>query len=363
MSKVDELLEMKPFQADADEKKGVFMEAMQEAAKLHYEKCELYKKFCQKNNFDPNGNYALEDIPFFPVSLFKTVKLISVDEKDVVRIVNSSATTSGIPSTVYLDNVTAKRQVKALNSIMSGFIGPERKTFIVFDCPETIKSNDGRLASRGTAIRGFLPFSKKMIFILNKDLEVDKEALKQIAGEDNACYLGFTFLIYQIMEKHKNDKEVKDALKHRKDSLMLHLGGWKKLQELNISKTSFNMELSRFLNIGEKNVIDVYGMVEQLGTIYPDCEYGYKHVPVYSEIIIRDVQTLKPVEDGKEGFIQLLTPLPNSYPGISVLSDDIGVIVKKDECECGRRGKAFLFRSRAQNAELKGCGDTLASKE
>jgi len=355
MSKVDELLEMKPFQ---DGKRELFMEAMKESLRLHYEKCGLYRKFCQKNNFDPYGSYTLEDIPFFPVSLFKTVKLISVDEKDVVRIVNSSATTSGIPSTIYLDNVTAKRQVKALNSIMSSFIGSERKTFIVFDCPETIKSNDGKLASRGTAIRGFLPFSKKMIFLLNKDLEIDRDALKQIEGEKDVCYLGFTFLIYQIMQKYKSDTEIR-VLKNIIGSSVLHLGGWKKLQELNISKPTFNKELARFLNTDERKVIDVYGMVEQLGTIYPDCEFGYKHVPVYSEIIIRDMETLKLVKEGEEGFIQLLTPLPHSYPGISVLSDDIGVIVKNDECGCGRKGKAFLFRSRAQKAEQKGCGDTI----
>jgi hypothetical protein len=359
MSRVNELLEMKPFQ---DGKEGPFMEAMKESLKLHYEKCGLYRKFCQKNNFDPYGSYALEDVPFFPVSLFKTVKLISVDEKDIVKTVNSSATTSGIPSTVYLDSVTAKRQVKALNSIMSSFIGTERRTFAVFDSPETVRSSEGKLSSRGTAIRGFLPFSKRMVFVLDKGLNLDRKALKEIASEENVCFLGFTFLIYQIMERHKNDRDAAEALKGVK-SLVLHLGGWKKLQELNISKAAFNQEVSRFLNTEEGRIIDVYGMVEQLGTIYPDCECGFKHVPAYSEIIIRDPETLKPAEDGKEGFIQLLTPLPNSYPGVSVISDDIGVIVKRDGCECGRRGKAFLFRNRAQKAELKGCGDTLAPKD
>src|SRR4030042_6763609 len=118
MSRVDELLDLKPFQ----EGKEAFMGAMRESLQLHYAKCEPYRKFCQKNGFDPHGEYALEQIPFFPVSLFKTVKLISVDEKDIVKSVSSSATTSGVPSKVYLDAITAKRQGKALGSIMSRFI-------------------------------------------------------------------------------------------------------------------------------------------------------------------------------------------------------------------------------------------------
>ena len=363
MSRVDELLEMKPFQTDVHRKKEIFMEAMKESLKLHYEKCGLYRKFCQKNGFDPHGRYTLEQIPFFPVSLFKTVKLISVDERDIVKSVSSSATTSGVPSKVYLDAITAKRQVKVLSAIMSSFIGTERRTFAVFDSPETVKSSEGKLSSRGTAIRGMLPFSKKMIFVLDRELNLDRDALKEIASEEDVCFLGFTFLIYQIMEKYRDDADVAAAMKRVKDPLVLHLGGWKKLQELNVNKPAFNKEVARFLNTQETKVKDIYGMVEQLGTIYPDCELGFKHVPVYSEIIIRDPETLKPAEDGKEGFIQLLTPLPNSYPGVSVISDDMGVIVKRDGCGCGRKGKTFIFRSRAQKAELKGCGDTLASGE
>ena len=99
-------------------------------------------------------------------------------------------------------------------------------------------------------------------------------------------------------------------------------------------------------------------MVEQLGTIYPDCEYGFKHVPTYSHIIIRDINTLEPVEHGKRGFIQILTPIPHSYPGVSVLTDDIGKIVGINSCKCGRKGICFQFLERLKTADLAGCGDT-----
>jgi hypothetical protein len=352
MPKTEELLGRKAFERD----ENLFMEAMREAIKFHYENCGMYRKFCDKKGFDPDSKFALEEIPFFPVSLFKTLKLVSVPEGEIVKDISSSST-SGISSRIYLDTITARRQVKALHSIMSSFIGSERKDFIVFDSPDTIKSREGHLSSRATAIRGMLPFSKNMFFVLDSELNLDVKALEKAVSGGEVCFFGFTFLVHQVLEKNRNNPEVRKLLRKLENSLVLHIGGWKKLRDLGIEKPNFNRSLAGFLNTTEKRIIDIYGMTEQLGTIYPDCEFGYKHVPAYSEIIIRDVQSLNPVENGKQGFIQLLTPIPHSYPGISIISDDLGVIVTEN-CKCGR-GKAFLFRARAEKAELKGCGDTI----
>ena len=103
-------------------------------------------------------------------------------------------------------------------------------------------------------------------------------------------------------------------------------------------------------------------MTEQLGTVYPDCSEGFKHVPLYSDIIIRDITTTESLAKGKAGLIQFVSPIAHSYPGISILSDDIGRIVGVDDCECGRMGKYFVFEKRAEFAELRGCGDTLDIK-
>ena len=100
-------------------------------------------------------------------------------------------------------------------------------------------------------------------------------------------------------------------------------------------------------------------MTEQLGTIYPDCSEGNKHVSAYSEIFIRNTDTLEIEEIGTSGFIQLVSPIPQSYPGISLLSDDIGKIIGVDDCACGRKGKYFRFEKRTEKADIKGCGDTI----
>ena len=62
------------------------------------------------------------------------------------------------------------------------------------------------------------------------------------------------------------------------------------------------------------------------------------------------------------GFIEVMSILPSSYPGQALLTEDIGEIIGIDDCPCNRKGKYFVFRSRAKKVELRGCGDTFAER-
>jgi hypothetical protein len=50
--------------------------------------------------------------------------------------------------------------------------------------------------------------------------------------------------------------------------------------------------------------------------------------------------------------------LPESYPGHSILTEDLGRITAVDTCPCGRLGKALRIEGRVPKAELRGCSDT-----
>ena len=49
-----------------------------------------------------------------------------------------------------------------------------------------------------------------------------------------------------------------------------------------------------------------------------------------------------------------------SYPGNSILTEDLGTIHGIDDCECGRKGKYFTISGRIPKTELRGCSDTFA---
>jgi len=168
---------------------------------------------------------------------------------------------------------------------------------------------------------------------------------------------GFTFMIYQHFYKELVRKGEKLDLSN---AVLLHGGGWKKLISEAVSTEDFKKKLNEVCGITQ--VHDYYGMVEQTGTIYIECEYGHLHAPVFSDVIIRRPHDFSVAGLGEKGIIQVVSILPESYPGHSLLTEDEGVLLGEDNCPCGRMGKYFKIVGRLKNAEIRGCSDTYAEK-
>ena len=358
---IDELLKMEPFSLKYLEKKPHFMKCVTESIQFHYANCLDYQNYCKKKNFDPNKIKDISDVPFLPIDIFKKITLLSVPKSEITKIVKSSSTTGNLPSIIHLDKKTVNRQIISLNSIIIDFIGREKLQFIIIDNKKTLETNNDDLSSRNSAIRGMLLFAKKFNCILDENLKMDSEILSELGNIKNSksCIFGFTWLIHQILSQNENNEKIKEFFSKIPQSFILHIGGWKKLSNLSISKQEFNEKCSNFFNTNSDKIIDVYGMTEQLGIVYPDCKYGNKHVPMFSEILIRNIDSLEIQPDGKSGFIQVISPIPNSYPGTSLITDDIGEILGRDNCLCGRKGTYFIFKKRSEIADPKGCGDTI----
>ena len=57
------------------------------------------------------------------------------------------------------------------------------------------------------------------------------------------------------------------------------------------------------------------------------------------------------------GLIQIISLLPTSYPGHSIITEDQGAIFGEDDCKCGRSGKYFKVFGRIPKSEIRGCGN------
>ena len=101
-----------------------------------------------------------------------------------------------------------------------------------------------------------------------------------------------------------------------------------------------------------QNVRDLYGMVEH-GVPYCECEKWRMHIPNYSRVLVRDPITLEVLPPGQAGLLQFLTPYHHSFPAVSLLTTDRGVV--HPECRCGRKSPTLTLLGRAGVTKHKGC--------
>ena len=230
---------------------------------------------------------------------------------------------------------------------------------IIIDTEAVVK-NRSLFSARGAGILGFSMFGNKRIYALNEDMELNTELVVEFLEKhknERLFLFGFTFMIWQHFYKQLVEKDIKLDLSN---AVLIHGGGWKKLINESVSSNDFKEKLKAVCGI--QNIHDYYGMVEQTGSIYMECEYGHLHAPVFSDIIIRRAHDFSIAETGKKGIIQVLSILPKSYPGHSLLTEDEGILLGEDDCSCGRLGKYFKIVGRLKDAEIRGCSDTYAEK-
>lgn len=365
--KTGQLLGMSPYEPSAEAEK-LYTEALQEELLFHYDHNEAYRQFCNRKGFDPHLPLTdIAQIPPVAVSVFKELgfSLASVPKEDIRLRLQSSAT-SGTPSTIVVDKETSRRQAKAMIKVMQEVIGRERKPFLVMDIDPRSEFK-ALLGARFAAITGYLNFASKAAYFLKAnekkvsyfDVEAMQEYLQTLPAEQPVVVFGFTYILYSQVLKALQASNVKLHLP--KGSKIIHIGGWKKLESEKVEKSLFNKQLSDVFGIELTDVVDIYGFTEQMGLNYPDCPCGCKHTSNYVRVLVRDAQTHEVLPPGKEGMLEFVTPVPHSYPGNAVLTDDLGYIVD-EPCPYGRGGTRFVVTGRLKKAEIRGCGDILANK-
>lgn len=357
MDKLEELFLKEQYSIPKPEKDRLLIAILNDLTKAHYERCLPYSHVLDNlhKSESPFQCESLSEIPYLPVRLFKRTGLHSLRKKEIFKTLTSSGTTSQQPSMIYLDKETAMLQVKALAVIVTSFIGKERLPMILIDSRVALK-NRSMFSARSAGLLGMSYFGRDHFYALDENMQLDMEGLANFLkkhGNETILLFGFTFMIWQYFyhELKKANEQVR-----LKDAILIHGGGWKTLTEQAISNDDFKYAL--FGQLGIRRVYNYYGMVEQVGGIYMECEEGFFHAPNFSEILIRDYRNWEPFPVGKSGIIQTLSVLPWSYPGHSLLTEDIGTIYGIDNCSCGRKGTYFLIEGRIPQAELRGCSDT-----
>lgn len=344
-----------PYGLDKIAKQALLLETLNTLTNWHRQQCEPYRNMVT-GLFKNVAVSTLDDLPFIPVSLFKTLNLLSVKKEDVVKTLNSSGTTGQAVSKIYLDRETSIRQTQVLAAIMAAFLGRQRLPMVIVDSAELLKDRT-KFNARAAGILGFSVFGRKHYYCLDEKLELQIDGLQNFLNDHEGqpiLLFGFTYVVWQGL--YQGALNAGKKLNFGKNSTLIHGGGWKKLIDQQVSNDIFKQKLKDQLGI--ERVFNYYGMVEQVGSIFMECEFGHLHSPIFADIVVRDPITLKPLPFGQTGVVEVLSALPLSYPGHALLTEDMGVIHGEDDCPCKRLGKYFSISGRLPKAEMRGCSDT-----
>lgn len=359
ISAVEQVFDTPVYGLSQVNKSARLLTALCELTAHHRQKCPPYAAILAAQ--PQHVPHSLADLPFLPVRLFKQHLLESIEPGERFKVLTSSGTTGQAVSRIALDRLTSAYQTKAMVRIMQSFLGKDRWPMLVIDHPGVIRDRLS-FSARGAGILGMSNFGRRPVYALQDDsMALDFEGVisfLEASAESPVLLFGFTFMVWEFLVRALENS---GRCLHIPNGILVHSGGWKKLQVQAVENDTFKRRLQAVTGI--QRVHNFYGMVEQVGSIFVECEQGHLHVPSFAEVIVRRADDWSEAAIGEEGLIQVLSCLPHSYPGHSLLTEDLGQLTGEDDCPCGRLGRTFTVKGRLPKAEVRGCSDTFGERQ
>jgi hypothetical protein len=347
-----------PFALGSAERAALTLPRYRRLTQFHRDSCPQYGSILGKLRFPVEAISSCVDVPFLPVRLFKDNELRSVPSGAVVKTMTSSGTTGQQVSKIYLDKQTALSQTRVLAHLVGSVLSKKRLPLLIVDSRSVVK-NRQMFSARGAGILGFSIFGTDVEYALDDEMRLDLPRVRAFISRhesEEILLFGFTSIIWEYFYQPLS---LSGVLLDLRNSVVIHGGGWKKLINQSITNEKFKDSLRAVCGVGK--VLNYYGMVEQTGSIYLECEQGFLHSSIYSEVSARRPADFSPCELGEPGLIEVMSVIPMSYPGHALLTEDMGILRGWDNCACGRRGAFFQVLGRAPKSEVRGCSDTYVS--
>lgn len=303
--------------------------------RYQYQSVAVYRRYAEVIGRTPDKVNALDDIPFLPVSFFKTHNIIS-EGKEPEIIFSSSGTTGQVVSRHCVAETTLYEQ-----SFLRGFercYGDPSQYCILALLPSYLERGGSSLVYMAEVLirRSQHPDSG---FYLDQYEALSRKlkSLKQIGKK--TILLGVTYALLDLAEQFPLDFP---------DLIIMETGGMKGRR-----KEMIREELHEILRkaFGVPTIHSEYGMTELLSQGYSTGN-GIYTTPPWMHILIRDVNDpFSWRTDGKTGGISIID-LANLYSCSFIATQDLGRL---------HADGSFEVLGRFDDAELRGCNLMIGS--
>jgi hypothetical protein len=300
-------------------------------AMFHYQARhnQVYKNFLQAINFSPATVHDFRQIPFLPIELFKTQKVLS-DEAETGFYFESSGTTHQVRSKHFVSDIELYKQSAA--SGFSHFYGTPTAYCFIALLPSYLERQHTSLVFMCNHLMSLSGHCNNGFYLddfetLNTVLyENEKRKIKTIL-------IGVTYALLDFAEQYPMPLQT---------TMIMETGGMKGRRE-EITREELHERLKKAFQC--EAIHSEYGMTELLSQAYAK-KNGIFFTPPWMQVLIRDPEdpfTL--LSSSKTGCINIID-LANLYSCSFIATQDLGKRYADG---------SFEVLGRYDNSEIRGC--------
>lgn len=303
---------------------------------FQYRENAIYRQYCDLMQKTPQAVKSITQIPFLPIGLFKTHKIISGAIGEAQAIFESSGTTAQQRSMHYV--LYTEMYERSFFKAFALQYGNPKYWCILALLPSYLERQNASLVYMADAL--IKASNNKNSGFYLYDIEALNKVLKQNeAAKIKTLLLGVSFALLDFAEKFPM------PLKH---TTVIETGGMKGRREELLKE-----ELHNFLShaFGLNAIHSEYGMTELLSQAYSSGN-GIFTCPPWMKILLRAeddpmfVQCADDVQDKPKTGVVNIIDLANIYSCSFIATDDVGRLYKD-----GR----FEILGRIDYSDIRGC--------
>lgn len=305
-----------------------FEEKALQLSRFQYQYNNVYRQWCSILGVDVNNISRLTDIPFLPVSFFKTHKVVTTEFEPEV-VFTSSGTTQTINSNHYVKSADLYREsfVKAFEL----FYGDIKEWCVLGLLPSYLERTGSSLVMMVDDMVKLSNHADSGFYLY--DFERLAQTLKKLEAIGQKTLLtGVTFALLDFAEKYPIQ------LNH---TVIMETGGMKGRRR-ELTRQEVHGELINAF--GVKNIHSEYGMTELLSQAYSKGE-GRFACPPWMRVLVRNEEDPLTITETGKGVLNIID-LANIYSCAFIAVDDAGIIYNDG---------SFEVWGRLDNSDIRGC--------
>ncbi|MBW8242231.1 acyl transferase [Muricauda oceani] len=310
---------------NADEFEAVALDMF----RFQYENNTIYRSFCDHLKKNPKHVSDHLEIPFLPISFFKTHQIVSTQRK-AETIFTSSGTTQNTTSKHFVADIGLYEEsfLKAFES----FYGKPEELCILALLPSYLERDGSSLIYMVKSLidRSAHPSSG---FYLHNLGELHQKLMALEQKGSKTLLIGVSFALLDLVEQFPSTL---------KNTMVMETGGMKGRR-----KELIRDELHQILKkgLGVDHIHSEYGMTELLSQGYSKGN-GVFDTPPWMKIITRDTEDPLSIQpNGKTGGINVID-LANLYSCSFIATQDLGKV---------HSNGTFEVLGRFDDSDIRGC--------